>query len=94
MTTSVLVTHVHGELRFSEVVSCTEAALNAVLFDFNPSSNHDVTAIKAMCAGIIQKMRDHQAKADTPPEQKRVAAIAITQMELAQMAAVKALFAK
>jgi hypothetical protein len=94
MTTTVHVRHIQGEHDFSEYVTCTYPALNAVLFDFNPAGSHDVTTIKALSAALIQKMRDHQAKAGTPPEQKRVAAIAITQMELTQMAAVEALFAR
>ncbi len=94
MTTIVTVRHVHGENKFEDGVNCGDSALNAVLFDFNPSSKAEVVMIKAMCAGVIQMMRDHQTKDGTTDAQKRVAAYAITQMELAQMAAVKALFAK
>jgi hypothetical protein len=85
---------VHGEHQFSENVHVKDPALNAVLFDFNPSSSHDVTTIKALCAGVIQKMHDIQANPEATPARKRMAAVAITQMEIVQMCAVKALFAK
>lgn len=94
MTTWVEVKHQHGEDKFSEIVTCTDPALDAVLFDFNPSSSHDVTTVKALCSAVVQKMRDLQNNPDTTPARKRMAAIAITQLELTQMAAVKAYFAK
>jgi hypothetical protein len=94
MTTSVLVRHVHNGHDFSEQVTCSDPALNAVLFDFNPSSHADVTTIKALHAALIQKMRDIQAREGATGAQKRAAAIAITELEGTQMRAVKALFAK
>ena len=72
----------------------TEPALNAVLFDFNPTTNSRVTRIKAMCAAVIQEMIALKGEENTTGPQKRAAAIAITQTEIAQMTAVKALFAK
>lgn len=92
MTVSVVVTVHEGEAEFNEQVICSDPALNSVLFDFNPSSNPHVTTIKALHAGIIQVMRDVQAKGTDA--QKRCAAIAITELEGTQMRAVKALFAK
>lgn len=94
MTTTVTIKHTHGTDEFSEQVLCKDPALDAVLFDFNPSSNHDVTTIKALHAALIQKMQDLQSKAEATPAQKRAAAIAITELEGTQMRAVKALFAK
>lgn len=94
MTTWVEVKHQNGEDKFALAVYCTDPALNAVLFDFNPTSNGDVTAIKAMHAALIQMMRDIQANPDARDAQKRCAAIAITELEGTQMRAVKALFAK
>lgn len=90
MTDVKLVLHcdsaVHSETK------CSDKALNSVLFDFNPTTNPKVARIKALCAGVIQEMLDIQAGGTDA--QRRTAAIAITQMELTQMAAVKALFAK
>ncbi|MGD9724404.1 MAG: hypothetical protein AB7U76_24460 [Pirellulales bacterium] len=75
-------------------VSVSDTALDAVLFDFNPSSSRDVGEIKALVAALISKMQVVQAKDDARPAQKRTAAIAITDLEKVQMVAVKALFAK
>ena len=94
MTTVVSVRHTHGADDFSDAVLCKDPALNAVLFDFNPSAKHDVVTVKALHAALIQKMQDLQADPATTPAQKRVAAIAITDLEKVQMVAVKAYFAK
>lgn len=94
MTTSVSITHHEGTDTFSQQVVVKQPALNAVLFDFNPSSNPKVTRIKALHAALIQEMHDLQADETSTPFQKRAAAIAITELEGTQMRAVKALFAK
>jgi hypothetical protein len=74
-------------------------ALDAVLFDFNTTGSIDVVVVKALCAAVIQKMQDIQdryAKVETTEgwARSRMAAVAITQMEICQMIAVKAYFAK
>lgn len=94
MTTTVSITHHEGEHTFTDQVVVNQPALNAVLFDFNPSSSRDVTTIKALHGALIQKMQDLQANPNSTPFQKRAAAIAITELEGTQMRAVKALFAK
>lgn len=70
----------------------SDTALNAVLFDFNPAANDDVTIIKALHAALISKMEAIRAAAT--PAGARCAAIAITELEGAQMRSVKALYAK
>lgn len=70
----------------------SQTALNAVLFDFNPSSDDRVTMIKALHAALIYMMEGVRASGD--PARARCAAIAITELEGTQMRAVKALFAK
>lgn len=79
---------VHSEVKVSTT------ALDAVLFDFNTTASAEVTQIKAMCAGVISRLEDIRHLAGFPSAKARVASYAITQMEIAQMAAVKALFAK
>lgn len=106
MTTTITIEHVDGEKRFSQQVLVSDRALDKVLFGFNVTDDLRVTVLKALCAGSIQMMLDHQAslKPATGPTsgtdeevrqaRLRAAAVAITQMELTQMALVKALFAK
>lgn len=72
-------------------------AEDVVLFSFNPQGpqHAKVQEIKALCAGLItimQQLQDEIGSAD--PAKYRAAAIAITEMEGAQMRLVKALFAK
>lgn len=62
----------------------------AVGLAFNPSGDPAVYACKAGFARLIDQMNDLRASA-TSPEVKRHASIAITEMESAQMRAVKAL---
>jgi hypothetical protein len=69
-------------------------ALDGVLFDFNPTGDIRVATIKALCAGVIQMMRQHSSLSDASPPIKRMTAIACTQIEIAQMCAVKAYWAK
>lgn len=76
----------------AHLVTATDSALSSVLFDFNPSTNTDVTVIKALHAALITKME--LIRATGTPAQARCASIAITELEGAQMRAVKALFAK
>lgn len=78
----------------AEIIEVKEPALNAVLFDFNPSSHPAVTRIKGLHAALIQEMHDLQASPNATGFQKRAAAIAITELEGTQMRCVKALFAK
>ena len=76
---------------FQLVVS--KEAEAAVLFDFNPTASSQVAEIKALHAGLItimQEIRDTSVE----PARRRVASIAITQLEIAQMLCVKALFAR
>lgn len=62
----------------------------AVGLTFNPSGDSDVNKIKAMYAGIIDEM--HRLRVTTEDsEQGRLASVAITQAQTAQMWAVKAL---
>ena len=89
MTVTVSI-HVTGHP--DRLVTATDSALNAVLFDFNPSTNDDVTIIKALHAALISKMES--VRTSGTPAQARCASIAITELEGAQMRAVKALFAK
>ncbi len=81
-----------GKPDFAHGIVCTDPALNAVLFDFNPSTSADVTVIKALCAALIRQM---ESVRDAGPAAKaRCAAIAITETEGVQRRAGKALFAK
>lgn len=93
MTVSVTI-HVTegGKPDFAYQVVCSDTALAAVLFDFNPSTNVEVTVLKALCAALIRQMED--VRANGTPAKARNAAVAITEIEGAQMRAVKALFAK
>ncbi len=76
---------------FGGEVVASETAMKAVLFRFNPSEDPRVRTIKSLHAGLITMMEEVRA-AKGP--NARAASIAITQLELAQMAAVKALFAE
>ena len=89
---NVTVTDSDGACVFNENVQPSSQSLDAVLFDFNPTSNPHVATIKALHAGLIQMM--NEVRSDGTPAQARAASIAITELEGAQMRAVKALFAK
>ena len=80
-----------GKPDYVNEVYVSDAARSAVLFDFNPSTNADVTDIKALCAALIELMRGVQTGGGA---KGRCASIAITDIEKMQMMAVKALFAK
>lgn len=63
----------------------------AVGITFNPSNNGEVDRCKQQVANSIDQMHALRSKEDASPEQKRLASIAITEMQGAQMWAVKAL---
>lgn len=65
----------------------------AVGLSFNPSGNEDVDAIKVAFARQIDVMDElrNTALMAIRPEQARLASIAITEMQAAQMWAVKAI---
>ena len=63
----------------------------AVGLNFNPSGEDSVGQAKQTCANIIDQMNDLRNSPDASPEQKRLASIAITEAQGAQMWAVKAL---
>ncbi len=73
-------------------VSADDKAANAVLFDFNPGAHEKTTIMKALCALLIAQCEDIRKTGS--PAQARTASIAITQIEIAQMCAVKSQFAK
>jgi hypothetical protein len=58
---------------------------------FNPGGNEEVNATKAAFAKEIDRLNDFRNREDATPEQKRHASIAITEIQGAQMWAVKAL---
>lgn len=62
----------------------------AVGLTFNPSGDDMVTGIKQNYASIIDVMNELRSLSESP-EQKRLASVAITEAQTAQMWAVKAL---
>jgi hypothetical protein len=62
----------------------------AVGLTFNPSNNPDVDSCKSGFANLIDQMNFLRATSASP-EQKRLASVAITEAQGAQMFAVKAL---
>lgn len=62
----------------------------AVGLTFNPGGREDVDACKRGFAAEIDRMNDLRNKS-ADPEQRRLAAVAITELQGAQMWAVKAL---
>src|SRR5262245_58115219 len=79
---------------WSREIECAQYALDSVLFDFNPTGDPSVTVIKAISAALITKMHRIVHDETKNPQQRRNAALAISEMEAVQMRAVKALFAK
>ena len=63
----------------------------AVGLSFNPSGDDQVNRAKSYFAHAIDQMNDFRNGPDTTPEAKRLASIAITELQGAQMWAVKAL---
>lgn len=65
--------------------------MKAVGVNFNPSGSSDVDRCKMTFANIIDQMNELRSKESATPEQKRLASVAITEAQTAQMWAVKAL---
>lgn len=65
----------------------------AVGMNFNPSGDWNVRRIKELYAEIIDTM-DNLRDSEATPELKRLASVAITEAQTAQMRAVKALTRK
>lgn len=61
--------------------------MKAVWLAFNPSWDEKVTKVKQLCADIIDLLND--LRADQRNEQSRLLSVAITEMQTAQMRAVK-----
>jgi hypothetical protein len=61
----------------------------AVGLSFNPSQDEHVKTIKEQCAVLIDHL-DDMRKATEDGEQKRLCSVAITELQTAQMWAVKA----
>lgn len=62
----------------------------AVGLTFNPGGNADVDACKREFAAVIDRMNNFRSTSDNP-EVKRMASVAITEAQTAQMWAVKAI---
>lgn len=62
----------------------------AVGLTFNPGGNQDVDACKREFAAVIDRMNDLR-ESSSDPEVKRLASVAITEAQAAQMWAVKAI---
>lgn len=62
----------------------------AVGLTFNPSNDDAVAQCKAEFAAVIDRMNELRNSSDTP-EVKRMASVAITEAQTAQMWAVKAI---
>jgi len=81
--------------KMSESVSQEQPILSfgqkAVGITFNPGGNPEVDRCKQQHANCIDQMHALRNKEDASPEQKRLASIAITELQGAQMWAVKAL---
>lgn len=63
----------------------------AVGINFNPSNENSVDRIKQIMANAIDEMNNFRNQETTTSEQKRLASISITEIQGAQMWAVKAL---
>lgn len=63
----------------------------AVGITFNPSNSSEVDRCKQQFANCIDQMHALRSKEDASPETKRLASVAITELQTAQMWAVKAL---
>jgi hypothetical protein len=64
--------------------------MKAVGIDFNPSGSDEVNKAKQGAANLIDQMNELRG-GSTSPEQKRLASVAITEFQTAQMWAVKAI---
>jgi len=63
----------------------------AVGVNFNPSGDGAIDRAKQHYANIIDQMNEFRSRENATPEQKRLASVAITEAQGAQMWAVKAL---
>ena len=63
----------------------------AVGINFNPSTDNKVDRIKQIMANAIDEMNEFRSAEGATGEQKRLASIAITELQGSQMWAVKAL---
>jgi hypothetical protein len=63
----------------------------AVGLTFNPSGDPAVNHAKQKLADVIDQMHELRSRLDVSPETKRLASVAITEAQAAQMWAVKAL---
>lgn len=61
--------------------------MKAVGLTFNPSGDERVNEVKTLCAKVIDLLND--LRADQRNEQSRLLSVAITEMQTAQMWAVK-----
>lgn len=62
----------------------------AVGITFNPGNSDEVYKAKSLCAELINQMNDLRTDS-TSGEQKRLASVAITELQAAQMWCVKAI---
>lgn len=74
-----------------EAVQEPSFGMKAVGIGFNPSGSAEVHAAKMQCAQAIDLMNDLRNREGASPEIKRLASIAITELQGAQMWMVKAL---
>jgi len=74
------------------VIPGSDGAARCAL-SFNPDENPDVARLKALAAGFMQACSEHQKEAGDP-DARRCFETAMTQIEAAQMFAVKGLFTK
>lgn len=65
--------------------------MKAVGINFNPGGDPEVNRVKMQYANIIDQMNAFRNREGATPEQKRLASVAITEAQGAQMWAVKAL---
>jgi len=72
----------------------SETAQKHVLRHFNVTGDPRVDEVKVLCAALIQRMREYRDDNKGDPAAQRGTSIAITLIEGAQMAAVKAFFAQ
>lgn len=90
MTVTVLVTAHEGDKATSKHIVVSDTALKDVQLAFNPSADDRVVVLKVLCAALITEMEPIIASGGSAA---RTASIARTDIEAAQMRAVKALFA-
>jgi hypothetical protein len=77
------------ETNINEISQVLSYGQKAVGMTFNPGGHEQVNAIKSKCADIIDYVNDIRNSSEDP-EVKRMCSIAITDLQSAQMWAVKA----